>query len=601
VVSRAVNPGAADGTKNRSIDLENGHPGASSSVIEKAILIVETLGAAEHPLGPSDLSRRSGLAKTTVHRLLNLLLTHHYVQHHGTGYTLSPRIPQSEDSAQARYRAELRRIAMPYLLDMHRVTGHAVLLAALEGEQVSYLEALYGHAWAAAPSARRRRAPAHATAAGKLLLAYQPSPLTERLDSSLPAYTPRTRTTLGDLSRELAGIRHRGIAYNYQEYTPGLDCVAVPIPRQSGPPLAALAISGPAGRFTPHISAPHLQRAAQALSRATYNLPADTTVPAHRTPTTVQASPTATSDTAATRQTPQTTSDTGAHRDTEGPAEARRRPGGRPTPAPPGLTEAFTTYQTALSTRGDTLGEDTVRAYLSRVRQFLDWLAHAEVNGAPLAEPNARDEAVRDYRTWLLTVARRKASTVNAHLSAIDDFYRRRGLGPANASRQKLPKTTPHTLDARARTRWLRAVERAAPRDKALAYIEFYAGVRGSETVALDLGDVWISARKNHLVVRYAKNGRRREVALHPKLRTALQTWWTERATWPGASENPALFLNHRGGRLSTRGAYNILNNIAADATPALGPGDHHQPVATPIDNPDQRVRGTVHPDPRGG
>ena len=74
------------------------------------------------------------------------------------------------------------------------------------------------------------------------------------------------------------------------------------------------------------------------------------------------------------------------------------------------------------------------------------------------------------------------------------------------------------------------------------------------------------SACKGHLIVRYGKGGKYREVPLHPKLRTALEQWQTERATWPGAAENPVLFLNRRGGRLSTRGAYEVLKAIAEDA-----------------------------------
>ncbi|MGH7746117.1 MAG: tyrosine-type recombinase/integrase, partial [Candidatus Dormibacteria bacterium] len=116
-----------------------------------------------------------------------------------------------------------------------------------------------------------------------------------------------------------------------------------------------------------------------------------------------------------------------------------------------------------------------------------------------------------------------------------------------------------------------RAAERADPRDRSLAYTEFYAGTRGAETLALDLDDVRASARKGHLVVRYGKGGKYREVPLHPKLRTALEQWRTERAKWPGAAENPALFLNRRGGRLSTRGAYEVLTAIAEDANLTVG------------------------------
>ncbi|MGH3783618.1 MAG: tyrosine-type recombinase/integrase [Pseudonocardiaceae bacterium] len=95
--------------------------------------------------------------------------------------------------------------------------------------------------------------------------------------------------------------------------------------------------------------------------------------------------------------------------------------------------------------------------------------------------------------------------------------------------------------------------------------------MRAAEAVALDLGDVRISARKGVLIVRYGKGSQYREVPLHPHLRTAVEEWKTERATWPGAAESPALFLNRRGGRLSTRGAYDDLKIIAADANLEFG------------------------------
>jgi integrase len=256
-------------------------------------------------------------------------------------------------------------------------------------------------------------------------------------------------------------------------------------------------------------------------------------------------------------------------------AEGRRGPGRLPTAVPAAFAELFAGYTAAVAAPRGPLDGDTVRAYCSRVRQFLAWLADAveagAVDGDPLASVAARDGAVRDYRTHLLTVAKRKLSTVNAHLTAVDDFYRHLGLGPAVVKRQEVPRAAPRALSDRARTRWLRAAQRAAPRGKGLAYIGYYAGVRGGEAVALDVGDVRISARKGVLIVRYGKGGRYREVPLHPHLRTALDEWIAERAKWPGAAENPALFLNRRGGRLSTRGAYDELRKIAADASLEFG------------------------------
>lgn len=237
-------------------------------------------------------------------------------------------------------------------------------------------------------------------------------------------------------------------------------------------------------------------------------------------------------------------------------------------PAP--LGAACDGYIGLLERPGGPLDSDTVRVYGSRVRQFLGWLAGADVDGDPLTDPAARDWAVRDYRTYLLTVARRKPSTVNAHLTAIDDFYRRRGVGPAAARREELPNAAPRALDHRDQLRWLRAAEHAPPRDRALAHVGFYGGLRIAEIVALDLDDIRKSARKGHLVVRYGKGGRYREVPLHPSLRNTLDLWLEDRARWSGA-DGTALFLNRRGGRLSTRGAYDALTSLAERAGIALG------------------------------
>jgi integrase/recombinase XerC len=107
----------------------------------------------------------------------------------------------------------------------------------------------------------------------------------------------------------------------------------------------------------------------------------------------------------------------------------------------------FDVYAEQVSRPGGPLDGDTIRIYLSRVRQYLAWLADAlesgAVDGDPLTGPAARDWTLRDYRTLMLTVARRKAATVNAHLTAVDDFYRRRGLGSAAVRREDLPKAAP--------------------------------------------------------------------------------------------------------------------------------------------------------------
>ncbi|MFC5747548.1 tyrosine-type recombinase/integrase [Actinomadura rugatobispora] len=252
-----------------------------------------------------------------------------------------------------------------------------------------------------------------------------------------------------------------------------------------------------------------------------------------------------------------------------------RRRGARPTPLPQALQAVFAAYERDLAQPGGPLDADTVRVYASRVRQYLAWLAAAladgTVAGDPLTDPGARDRAARGYRTHLQTVLKRKPATINAHLTAVDDFYRRRGLGPAAAERADVPPAAPRALDERDQLRLLREAGRAPLRDKAIAFTAFYAGTRISETTNLDTGDVRLPARNGQLIVRHGKNGRYREVPLHPRLRTVLEEWLRERAGWRGADTEPALFLNRRGGRLSTRSAHTALRAIADAAGLPLG------------------------------
>jgi site-specific recombinase XerD len=173
----------------------------------------------------------------------------------------------------------------------------------------------------------------------------------------------------------------------------------------------------------------------------------------------------------------------------------RARRGRAAVELPEGFAEVLTDYVASLASAP--LSEQSRLTYASRVRQFLVWLAGAEVDGDPLGAADARDWAVRDYRGYLQAVLKRSPATVNNALAAVDDFYSRRGVGPASAKRAEMPAAAPRALSKRAQVRYLRAVQAcSSARDRALALVPFYAGTRIAETVALDVDDVRLSARK---------------------------------------------------------------------------------------------------------
>ena len=254
-------------------------------------------------------------------------------------------------------------------------------------------------------------------------------------------------------------------------------------------------------------------------------------------------------------------------------------PGGRGRGAvalgvPEAFADAYAGFGTELA-RNSQLSAHTRRAYASRLAGFLRWLdttagsdADAGPAGAdPLSDAWGRDFAVRDYRTWLLTVAKKAPATVNAHLTAIDAFYTWRGLGPARAERIDLPAQAPRALPAADLRRVLRAAEQRSARDAAIVRTLYYSGVRAAELVALDLDDVPTSARTGNVIVRSGKGpggGKPRTIPASTQLRTTLSDYKSARQKLRGAGTSAALFLNRYGARLSARAVDELVAKLGA-------------------------------------
>src|SRR5664280_2728873 len=145
-------------------------------------------------------------------------------------------------------------------------------------------------------------------------------------------------------------------------------------------------------------------------------------------------------------------------------------------------------------------------AYLAQMRGFLTWLAGSECGGAALVEPGVRDRAVRDYKRHVQTARHWAPSTVNQALAAIDSFYRSIGVGRPEVAREELARVAPRALAKADQRRFLRAVEGCpSARDRAIATVFFYTGLRLSELAALEVGDLSVSARRGRLRVRSGK------------------------------------------------------------------------------------------------
>jgi DNA-binding IclR family transcriptional regulator len=219
-------------------------PGAEpSSILVKAFGLLHSFSTDKRTMSLTEISRASGLPKSTVHRLLERLLDLDAIERHPDGYAVSLRLSNLGAITPA---ASGRDAAMPYLAWLHRGTGHTVHYAVLRQLEVVYLERLARRDAPPALSGVGARLPANCTAIGKALLAWEdPAEVALLLRrSSLASLTPHSIRDADQLLEEFAAIRRDGLSHERNEAELGLSCVGAPIV-VNGFAVAAISMSFP--------------------------------------------------------------------------------------------------------------------------------------------------------------------------------------------------------------------------------------------------------------------------------------------------------------------------------------------------------------------
>ena len=234
--------------------------------IERAFELLEMMADSGGVLGLSQLATRSGLPLPTIHRLMRTLVNLGYVrQEPSREYALGPRLVRLGDSSSAL----LGRWAVPHLQHLVEQLGESANLSMLEGIEVVYVAQSQGRHSMRMFTEVGRRARAHSTAAGKVMLAQLPPDGVGEIlrRTKLAAQTTHTITDHAALFEELDRVRERGYAIDDQEQELGVRCVAVALP--GSPTRAAVSVSGPVTRMNEELiqrCVPQLHEAAQRLA-----------------------------------------------------------------------------------------------------------------------------------------------------------------------------------------------------------------------------------------------------------------------------------------------------------------------------------------------
>jgi integrase/recombinase XerC len=208
-----------------------------------------------------------------------------------------------------------------------------------------------------------------------------------------------------------------------------------------------------------------------------------------------------------------------------------------------------------------TASDETVRAYRSDLRQFVTFLRGAESSRTSWKPDDVDPFLIRGYLAWL-DRARERRSSVARKLSTLRSFYRflvREGQAARNPAATvrtpKQPMPLPRVLtkdEANALMEFPDGNRPDAKRDRAILEVLYSTGARVSELVGLNLNDV---DHTEGLVRLKGKGRKERLVPIGDVALEALRDYRTSlspRAT-RHAPESSPMFLNNRGGRLTTR------------------------------------------------
>lgn len=222
----------------------------TSRSVERALAVLCTLAAAEEPVGISDIARRTGVSKSTVHLSLTTMKALGFVEQDlASGrYVLGLAAAQLGAAALGQSRL-IAAVAGP-MKDLADRSREAVSLGVRSGSEVVFIKRFETSHVLRTSIKEGTRMPLHASASGKcILLGLTPEQIHDLYpDEVLPEQASNTLVGRTELLAEIEEVRARGYATSHDEFLDGVSGAAVPV-RVGGEVVASLSIAGPTARF----------------------------------------------------------------------------------------------------------------------------------------------------------------------------------------------------------------------------------------------------------------------------------------------------------------------------------------------------------------
>jgi DNA-binding IclR family transcriptional regulator len=218
----------------------------------RALSLLDVLASNPAKRSLRDVARAAGIPPSTTHRLLHSLQQKGYVaqdpitSEYGLGESL---ILLGRKAEQQR---NVRTVARPHLEKLAQDTCETVNLTTVVDSSVVQLDHVDSPNMLKVTWDSGKRFPIHASASGKVFLAFLPVSERKRILNTIKpqAFTKRTIVDPAKWLAELRAIRERGFALDDAEREEGVRCVAAPVFDAKGAVIAAVSISGPSMRLS---------------------------------------------------------------------------------------------------------------------------------------------------------------------------------------------------------------------------------------------------------------------------------------------------------------------------------------------------------------
>jgi DNA-binding IclR family transcriptional regulator len=229
-----------------------GGPAYRLSSVDHALEVL-LLFRSKPALRVSEVAEQLDVARSTAHRLLGMLVHRQFaVQDPATRvYRPGPRLVEIGLAAVGAL--DVRARMRPYLAEVAAHTGETASLLVLEGDMVHFIDCIESKRMVRVGSRFDARMPAHATSAGKAMLATLTTDEVLALypNEKLAMVTERTLATRTQLLAALDRVRAVGFAVNVEESEVGLGAVGMAVLDADGRPGAGITVAGPMQRMTP--------------------------------------------------------------------------------------------------------------------------------------------------------------------------------------------------------------------------------------------------------------------------------------------------------------------------------------------------------------